>query len=168
MRSLLTILSLIVVTSAASRAEFRHPEDTQPCPEIVTDLVPGLNARVARKGLPHVEIRRCDSIGGAMQVVAWAKDAELPSLVLLITRFSVGPILMAGNVFAMVFPGPYDSIVVVQYNRGAPKVVFTDSTHAEIQITETFRKVQVKLDFGGGKATTKSFTVDESQLEAPR
>jgi hypothetical protein len=71
---------------------------------------------------------------------------------------------MEGNVFAMVFPGPYDSIVVVQYQRGVPKVVFTDSTHAEIWLATTKRGVEVTVDYGNGKRAVKTFAVDENEL----
>jgi hypothetical protein len=103
-----------------------------------------------------------------MQVVAWKQGADAPSTVLDIARFSYGPLLMDGNVFVMVFPGPYDSIVVVQYQHGEPRVVFTDSTHAAIWLATTDRGVEVTIDDGKGGRIVKTFAVNINELAAPQ
>jgi hypothetical protein len=167
-RSAKCILFLLVFVAARTPPQCQLHAESQPCAEVVTDMVPGLNARLFdRRSLSHVEVRQCDSLGGAMQVVAWKGGSNLPSVVLNIARFSLGPLLMDGNVFVMVFPGPYDSIVVVQYHHGEPKVVFTDSTHAEIFLATARDRVVVTLDYGKGKKTVKTFKVDETQLSPP-
>ena len=73
---------------------------------------------------------------------------------------------MDGNVFALVFPGSYDSVVVVQYTHGEPKVVFTDSTHAEIWLATTPSGLQITRDYGRGQKDVKTFSVSESELGA--
>ena len=105
-------------------------------------------------------------MGNAMQIVAWKGGAGSPSLVMDIARFSLGPLLMDGNVFAMVFPGSYDSVVIVQYSHGEPKVVFTDSTHAEIWLATTPAGLRVTRDYGHGKKDVRTFSVNESELGA--
>lgn len=162
-RSFALILVLTIVAFCQPQGD---REGSRPCQEVVTDMVPGLHARSAPEKLAHVEVRRCASLGNAMQVVAWKGGAGSPSVVLDIARFSFGPLLMAGNVFAMVFPGSYDSVVVVRYTHGEPKVVFTDSTHAEIWLATTPTGLQVTRDYGHGKKDVKTFPVNESELAA--
>ena len=99
-----------------------------------------------------------------MQIIAWSQGAQSPALALDVARFSLGPVLMDGNVFAMVFPGPYDSIVVVQYHLGQPRVVFTDSTHAAFSLAATPEGVEVTRDYGKGKKDVKLFEVNEAEL----
>ncbi len=130
-------------------------------------MVPDLKPGVPHEAAPRVEIRWCEPVGPPLQIAAWAERASSASFVLDMYRDSVSQIVMSDNVFAMVFPGGYDSIVVVQFQGGEPKVVFMDSTHAEIRLATTSNSVQVTLDYGDGRKDTKAFAVDESQLSVP-
>lgn len=160
-----TMIAVAALGFAGSHQVRADPAPTSsPCPEIVAQMTPGLHARTAGQDQPRVEVRRCQALGNAMQIVAWTQATRSAALVLDVARFSLSSVLMDGNVFVMVFPGPYDSIVVVQYLHGEPKVAFTDSTHAEILLGTTTSGVTVTLDHGTGKKDVKLFEVDEGEL----
>jgi len=74
---------------------------------------------------------------------------------------------MAGNVFAMVFPGPYDTVIVIQYQHGEPKNVYTESTHANVWLATTSRGVEVTLARGRGARSVRTFAIDDDQLTGP-
>jgi hypothetical protein len=139
------------------------------CPDVVTDLVAGINGQTSVSGLPHVEIRRCPP-ENAVQIVAWKSRAKHPSLTLNVARFSFGPILMDGNVFVIVCRGSYDYVVVIQYEHGEPKVAFEDSTHQQIGLSSEYfrgevRRVVVTKNAVGARSGQNAFYVDEDELD---
>jgi hypothetical protein len=56
---------------------------------------------------------------------------------------------------------------VIQYRHGEPKVVFTDSTHAEIWLATTRRGLEITREYGRGKKDVKVFAVSETELAPP-
>lgn len=161
---------LVAVSASAQNRGLRRNRATegQPCQHVLTDMVPDLKPNVPKDRLAHVEIRWCEPAGPPLQIVAWKERAASPSIVLGIYRDTVESYLVADNVFAMVFPGGYDTVVVIQYARGEPRVAFTDSTHAEIWLANTNKGVEVTLDYGKGKKTVKRFSVSGSELTPPQ
>jgi hypothetical protein len=162
---LLVFFSGIVPAMPAvdGRAEAPGREEAL-CDEIVTDLVPGVNRGASKTALAHVEVRRCAEYGG-LQLVAWRASDPAPAIVLGLNRFSIGQMLVNKNVAAIVFPGGYDVIVVIQYVHGTPKVAFYDSTHSRIRLAGDDQQVIVTIDEGTGKnSVTKSFRVSDDDL----
>jgi len=162
---LLVLLSGVVAATPVigGRAEMPAREEA-PCDEIVTDLVPGVNRGASKAALAHIEIRRCAEYGG-LQLVAWRASDPAPAIVLGLNRFNIGQMFVNKNVAAIVFPGGYDVIVVIQYVSGVPKVAFYDSTHSRIRLTGDDEQVIVTIDDGTGKnSVTKKFRVSDDDL----
>ena len=101
-----------------------------------------------------------------MQVVAWRAEATEPDLLLNISRFSLSQILMNGNVFVFVAPGGYDTVIVLRYEKGQPRVVLSESTHDIIRIFTTSKAVTVEFDSADDSPVSKHvFSVDEHELQ---
>ena len=114
--------------------------------------------------VPYLQIRRCTG-SGALQIAAWSTQQEAPALLFDLKRFSIGQIVVTGNLVVVVAPGPYDVVVVVRYAKGKPEQVFAESTRGEISVLSTGNRVTVEI--GSTENTpskTRAFEVDEDEL----
>jgi hypothetical protein len=163
----LTILWVLLLCHLSAQDSSRTAQrtiDSEPCSEVVLKMVPAIHSESTEKGLAHVEVRRCHDTG-ALQLAAWREQAEKPTLVLDISRFSLSQALMNGNVFAVIAPGGYDTVIVLQYKHGKPAVVFTDSTHSDIALSSDSGRVIVSFAVAGETTReSRTFQVDEDQV----
>ena len=136
------------------------------CPELISDLVPGLNGGLKKDGLAHVEIRRC-APAGELQLLAWAAGAKDPVISIGLARFSADRILVDENIVVVIFSGGYDSIEAIEYKGGVPKVVLEDSVRG-IQLMSDWDRVVITLFDRKGRKTVKTLHVDRGGLEAPK
>jgi len=137
---------------------------TRPCPEVSYSVVLGIESPGPARDRPHVDIMRCPETG-ALQLFAWERNGKVPAVGVELYRASIGPILANGNVVVVVAPGGYDVVVVVQYRKGKPQVVFKDSTHGEISISSTASRVSVAIGaWRNNSRRAESFDVDETEL----
>lgn len=75
---------------------------------------------------------------------------------------------MNENITVVVFGGPYDLIEAIEYKGGVPRIVFEDSTHADIQLSSDWSSVTIALVDQNGKKTVKRLKVDRAELDQPR
>ena len=134
------------------------------CEEVVSSLVLGINRGLSRTSLAHIEIRRCTQ-SNFLQLVAWRASAANPTIALTLRRFSIGQMVLNNNVAAIVFPGGYDVIIVIEYLHGEPRIAFYDSTHSAICITGDDKRISITVDDGieNGKMV-RSFPVSFEDL----
>jgi hypothetical protein len=162
LRALLPAVIYATVVSHFLSAQTAERGRNSLCDEVIANVVPGVNRKSTLGGLPHVEIRRCAPVG-SLQLVAWQRRGKPPALTIPISRFSLGQVLMNRNVFVAVAPGPYDTVIVIQYQRGRPEEVFSDSTHENVTLTSELDRVIVRVG-----NTRKVFKADDDELLMPQ
>jgi|SRR5947209_10936286 len=169
--SWITLLLFISPTTATAENESfgrRQAEARGLCSDVVLSLALGVHAHAGVGQFPRVEVRRCPPVGG-LQLAAWETGVKAPSLVRDIERFSLGQVLVSGNIVVIEAPGPYDVILVLRYTRGQPHIEFSDSTHDEIRIGSKGSVVILTLtNSQTHKKNVRTFTVNEDDLTLQR
>jgi hypothetical protein len=130
-----------------------------PCPVVGTMLVTQFISNMATDHLPRVEVRRCGS-EEALQIVAWKENAELPSLIVNTTDFTIVQAVARENVFLIeTTGGPRDIVWVIVYEKGDPKLALKRVTKGTAIVKTNDAQMDVVISGiwkGDGKSQSES------------
>ena len=135
----------------------------RPCREVVSLFVPQFISGVPTTELERVEVRKCDAkTSERLQLVAWERKKQAPSLVVDTSDFTVTQVAMLGHVFVIeTTGGPRDQVYVILYEAGRPKLAVQRVTKSRAQITTDEKSIRIKIpNTWSGKSELFSFPVD--------
>ena len=132
------------------------------CPEVVALMTPQLIRGRDIGSLPRIEVRRCDWL---LQLVAWRSGESQPSLAVNTGRPELNQAVMQDNIAVLTLgSATYDSIVVIEFRAGTPKIIYQDSTKYDVSIICEPTRVGVRVDVPGRKRQIRWFRIDPIQL----
>jgi len=149
-------------------------EAGKPCPNVVSTLATEFIYHVPAVTLPRIEVRHCSGGGDKLQLLAWRRDAATPALSVDTEDFGVVQVAARDNVFVVETSGATtNTVFVVNYERGEPKLIFRRVTHETATILVSPEAIELGISglspLGQPERTEKRrFPLDPHGLDPTR
>ncbi|MEW5979461.1 MAG: hypothetical protein AB1898_27005 [Acidobacteriota bacterium] len=151
---------LLLLFSALPGQAQRPTRQVTLCEEVVGLFVPRFMFKVPAKTLARIEIRMCGpGVSETLQLVAWERNSNDPSLIIDTTDFTLVRSFMGGNVFvAETTGGPRYRLFVIVYRSGKPDLALrrvstdrcelsVDSKAIHLRVTDSRYNKEEKFTF---------------------
>lgn len=138
------------------------------CPEVIASLSTVPSKADWNTTAQRVEIRRCalfpERGTGRLQLVAWRTGDVAPALVFDPELYDgIVQLAMIEGVYAFHFTGGLaQPVVVIVYEKGAPKIALHESSWGEVKVTSKRREVVVELADRSGQTRRYEFQGSDS------
>jgi hypothetical protein len=145
---------VMTLTLTVSTAMTFGATQQEPCPIVLSTMSWQSALGLAETDPERVEIRRCNpkDLLGSLQIVAWEKGSRNPSLLVGTSDVTITQTFSAaGIVVLQTGHETTDSIRVIAFQSGKPKMLLDDYVKTTVSITGRERGVAIEFRDAAGK-----------------